>query len=295
LAGFGLVVLAAFCWAIDTLFRYPLISSGVSALQIVFVEHLFLMVFSGYVLWKSRLMIWKMEFGHIFYFFLIGGFGSAIGTLAFTKAFSLLNPSYVILLQKLQPLVAISMARFLLGEPISKKFLAWGSVCLLGGLLISFQDIFTGGPHHFEISRNSLYGYGLVFLAVVSWGSATVFGKKLSMSGFDFKEIMAMRFFFGFAVLLPLFVGESDTSIFDAVVLGKIFLMALISGAVAMALYYKGLSRISARTCAIAEMFFPLCAVVINWVFLGKGLTEVQIVGGVLLVIGSTTIQIKNY
>ena len=46
----------------------------------------------------------------------------------------------------------------------------------------------------------------------------------------------------------------------------------------------------------LAELFFPLCAVVINWLFLNTELDWVQIVGGVILVLGSTVIQLKeNY
>jgi drug/metabolite transporter (DMT)-like permease len=69
----------------------------------------------------------------------------------------------------------------------------------------------------------------------------------------------------------------------------------LISGALAMWLYYQGLKRLPAKTTAIAEMFFPFFAVVANWVVLGKQLTDLQLIGGGILIIGSLIIQIKKY
>jgi len=71
--------------------------------------------------------------------------------------------------------------------------------------------------------------------------------------------------------------------------------MVLISGAAGMYFYYQGLKRISAKTAAIAEMFFPFFAIVLNWIFLGKELSEIQLFGGMLLIIGSLIIQLKKY
>ena len=75
----------------------------------------------------------------------------------------------------------------------------------------------------------------------------------------------------------------------------RILIMVLISGALAMWLYYQGLKRLSARTTAIAEMFFPFFAIVANWFFLGKQLNDWQLIGGAILLIGSLIIQVKKY
>ena len=44
-------------------------------------------------------------------------------------------------------------------------------------------------------------------VSVVGWGATTVFGKKLSMEGYDEKEIMAGRFLIGFITMLPVFLA----------------------------------------------------------------------------------------
>lgn len=297
--GIFLIMGASLIWAVDTLIRYPLLRAGISAERIVFTEHLLLTMCFIPVLYKGREKIWQAKISEAFYFLIIGGLGSAIATLAFTKAFTFINPSLVILLQKLQPIVAITLAWVFLKEPIHKKFLWWAALCLVGGIMISHKDVFPGlSKMDFSYSflnKKSLVGYGLTIVAIVGWGAATVFGKKLSLNGFKAKEIMGGRFFFGFLTLLP-FVYYTEV-VFDFVpeTWGKIALMVVLSGLLGMYLYYRGLKLIPARLCALAEMFFPFCAVAVNWIFLDARLDPVQLGGGVLLLLGSTVIQLKHY
>ena len=82
---------------------------------------------------------------------------------------------------------------------------------------------------------------------------------------------------------------------FDLLTYGKVVLMVLVSGLLGMALYYLGLRRTTAKTAALGEMFFPFCALGLNWLFLDASLNLTQIIGGVLLLVGSTLIQIKHY
>jgi drug/metabolite transporter (DMT)-like permease len=301
MVGILLVILAGLLWAIDTLIRYPLLFSGISAERIVFTEHLFLTLIFIPLLFKNRGPIWQSKISSIFYFIMVGVFGSAIGTLAFTKAFTLINPSLVILLQKLQPIISFSLAGLFLGEKMNKPFLFWAAVALLGGFLISSPDIFPGLAHFdFKLgflSQGAMLGYLLTMVAVVSWGSATVFGKKLTTDGYNEIQIMGGRFIFGFLFMAIYVYANRGIVSFDWQVLvwGKILLMVILSGILGMYFYYKGLKSISARVCAIAEMFFPLSAVAINWIFLGAKLSPIQIIGAILLTLGSAVIQLKHY
>lgn len=299
--GFFCVVLAGLLWAIDTLIRYPLLGSGVSAEKIVFCEHLFLSLIFIPLLFKETKKIGNIRLSTIVYFMIIGIFGSAIGTLCFTKAFMLINPSLVILLQKLQPIIAICFARIFLGEKFKAPFLFWGALSLAGGVLISSPDILPGLSNlDFSpalLGETALKGYGLTLIAVFSWGASTVFGKKLSGQGFDEIQIMGGRFIMGFgfmAFYLTTQFGGLNLD-WNFVVYGKILAMVLLSGLMGMYFYYKGLKTLSARVTALAEMFFPFSAVAINWVFLDAKLLPVQLVGAAILILSSAVIQLKNY
>lgn len=300
MAGTFLVILACLLWGMDTLIRYPLVERGINPITIVFYEHCILTLIFSLGLIPNIKRIGELKLSDLFSFLIIGGVGSAIATVAFTESFQYLNPSLVILLQKLQPVVAIILAAVVLKEEIQKQFLIWAAVCLVGGLLISSPDIerfYILMVNNFGAvsSDVALKGYGLVGISIVGWGATTVFGKRLSLAGFETKSIMAGRFLTGLIVLIPFVQWNRSLVLPNGDDYLRILIMVLISGAMAMWLYYQGLKRLSAKTTAIAEMFFPFFAIIVNWVFLGKQLSELQLVGGAILIFGSLVIQLKKY
>ncbi len=298
--GFFLVLGACALWAVDTLIRYPLLGEGIGAFEIVFYEHLILTAIFSIVFFKSLPKISSLRKTHLLYFVVIGAIGSALSTLAFTKAFTILNPSLVILLQKFQPVVAIGLAHIVLGEKVQKLFVLWATVCLVGAFLISYEDISRLDFQNKTIQeiffqKGALQGYFLVLFSVVGWGASTVFGKKLIKIGYQDEQVMGGRFILGFLSLLPFLFTDHHVFQHSVEIYGKVSLMVLVSGLLAMYLYYHGLRKISARSCSLTEMFFPFMAVVVNWLFLDATLSIVQISGGILLLIGSLIIQLKQY
>lgn len=295
-----LIITASLLWALDALIRYPMIGEGVPALEIVFVEHCFLFVFSAYFLFKNISFYKQMSLSDWGSYIIVGCIGSALATYAFTLSFQMINPSLVIILQKFQPVVAIAMTRLVLGERIGVKFCFWAVFCLVGVFLISFSDLSLvaskwGSIHQQSSSKNLLIGYSLVLVSIVGWGATTVFGKRLHMQGHSEVQIMSMRFALGLFILFFFtpkmhFQWSSETVYF-----GKIFFMVLISGLLAMYLFYSGLAKVSARACTLLELFFPFFAVVVNWIFLEATLQMTQVVGGLMLMLGSTIILIKKY
>lgn len=303
--GFFLIILASFSWAIDTLIRYPLLGSGVSATRIVLTEHLFLvLIFVPFFLRKKESFT-QFKWSHFIGFVVIGVFGSAIATLTFTEAFRLINPSLVIILQKLQPFVAVFFARALLGEEPSKFYWPLMLITLLGVFLVSAPELTSGlSDVQFNLDtlklvfhRDSALGLLLTLISVVAWGASTAFGKKLSRDGLSESAIMSGRFFFGFVFLLLYSWANGVYETFDLnfVIWRNILGMVLLSGLLGMYLYYRGLRLISARSAALAELFFPLASVAINWILLNKPLTAIQIVGAALMLLASTIVQWKKY
>jgi drug/metabolite transporter (DMT)-like permease len=298
--GIIFVFIACLFWGFDTLFRYPLVMKGFHPVLLVSIEHLILtLIFaSGFVFKLNKLK--KLKLDHIICFLMVGSVGSALATVAFTKSFLYLNPSLVILLQKFQPVFAVSMAAIFLKEKLNRGFLLWSSFSFFGGILISYPDILTikdllNDQSIFSLTNDTLKGYGLVFVSILGWASATVFGKKLTQLGYNTKQILGGRFLTGFVTLIwfcPLDVNLLLVEVRDYL---QILLMVFISGVLAMSLYYQGMMKLQAKNLAIVEMFFPLSAVIINWYFLDKHLLLVQLIGGVILIFGSIIIQFKKY
>lgn len=300
MGGTFLILLACFFWALDTLIRYPLVESGLSPVTIVFYEHAILTLFFSWTLIGAFKRIGDLKISDIFSFFIVGCIGSGLATVAFTESFNFLNPSLVILLQKLQPVIAISLAALVLKEPIDKKFLIWAAVCMVGGLLVSSPDIerfyqLMVKDFNLVISDSATGGYMLVLISIIGWASATVYGKKLSMAGFDTRAILSGRFLAGLLALIPFVQWNRSLILPHGEDYLRIVIMVIISGGLAMWFYYQGLKRISAKATAIGEMFFPFFAIIVNWIFLGKQLTDLQLVGGAILIFGSLVIQFKKY
>lgn len=298
MAGTFFIMIACFTWALDTLIRYPLLGAGYSTLQIVLLEHLTLLLFVSPMLWRYRHVYRHMSTSGFLSLFFIGGIGSAIGTLAFTEAFHYLNPTVVILLQKLQPIVAILLAYWLLKERIEGRFLQWAAVILLGSFVMMWPDLRTLGNAQWHYSSDTislLKGYGYTLIAVIAWGAATVCGKYLSHQNVPANAIMSGRFVAGLLVLLPMALVQSDSlSIMTSADLSLVVVMALLSGFIGMWFYYQGLKTISAQLATLAELSFPVFAAVINWVFLDMGLTGYQIIGGMMLILGNVGLRMKE-
>ena len=307
----GVLPIFAACllWALDTLIRYPLLFSGASAWTIVWLEHA--MLVAAMLWWLLPMLrgrsrdgtladegVRRLDARTLVGFVVIGGLGSGLGTVAFTQAFALVNPSVVILIQKLQPIVAVSLAALLLGERVGGRFAGWLALCLGGSLLIAWPDLapaFEPSSWGGRESRALLLGYGCTLFAVLAWGASTVLGKRLGNSGFSPTELMAGRFAAGFVVLTPLlFVFGEPAQAVEPAIAGKVVLMVLISGLAALWLYYRGMQRLPARAVAVAEMAFPVAAVLVNWIALGKTLEPIQLAGAAVLLGGSTMVALTQ-
>ena len=132
-------MLAAVLWAIDGLLRQNL--SDVPAFQIILLEHAIgAVVFLPVLIrgWKEVTAMRERAWISVAWVSVLGGI---VGTVAYTKALSyvdFIDLSVVVLIQKLQPLFAITLAAIILKEKLTKRFLIMASVALLGGYLVTF-------------------------------------------------------------------------------------------------------------------------------------------------------------
>ncbi|KKT27372.1 MAG: Drug/metabolite transporter, partial [Parcubacteria group bacterium GW2011_GWF1_43_9] len=73
-----------------------------------------------------------------------------------------------------------------------------------------------------------------------------------------------------------------------------VFIVAIVAGFVSLLIYYRGLKYTSASIATLAELTFPMAAVVINWIFLDASLTFMQIIGSVVLLLAITKLSWVN-
>jgi drug/metabolite transporter (DMT)-like permease len=292
-AGPFLVGFAAILWATDALFRLPAVKS-LSATSIVLLEHAVVVVaLLPFMLLKRRRELFAFSRRQWLSLALIGAGASGIATVWFTASFRYTNPSVAILLQKLQPILVILMAYRFLGERPTPKFFAWSSLALVSAVLLSFPEIgFGQSLSGMELkSIGALYALG----AASIWATATVAGRAVLMSA-DFLVLTFWRFFFGLVALSLIFVAEGEPmnwpSLLEPQMVWPLLYMSFVPGLAAMLAYYAGLKRTPASVATIAELLFPVSAVVLNALVLDLSLEPLQIFAGALLLIAVTMISL---
>lgn len=279
------VIFGAFLWALDGLLRISLYS--LPPALIVFYEHLLgfmvLLLLAGK--WSSDLK--SMTRKEWIAISLVALFSGALGTIFYTTALqsvTYIPYSVVVLLQQqLQPIWTIAAAAIILREKLHKKFLLWAVVALIAIYFVTFKDLRV----NFETGSQTIIAALLAIGAGFVWGTSTAISKFV-LKKVHFLTATALRFMFApvFALLILLFQGQGLTlfTLSESQIV-TLLLITFSTGMVALAIYYYGLKRTSARISAICELMFPLTAVFIDYFIFHKTLTITQILGALVLVI----------
>src|SRR5262249_5389103 len=233
-----LVFFAAMLWATDAPFRVHL-TKELSSSFIVLAEHFIDVLFILPILWWKRAEVKKFGKREWLAVLVIAIGSSALASVAFTKAFSYVNPSVAIVLQKLQPLIAIGLAARLLKEELRARFWMWAFFAIAGAYVVSFPNL---SPKLFEEQafNPNFMGVTLSLAAVALWGAGTVLG-KLVLSKASFQTMTALRFLLAFVFLLGMNAYEKSFPAFGAVSTKTwlyILVVAFTSGVVSLFIYY---------------------------------------------------------
>jgi drug/metabolite transporter (DMT)-like permease len=274
-----LIFCGAMLWATDAPFRVALLEH-LSPQLLVFGEHLINVVLLLPLLFLRRREILRLPAADWGVLLFIGVAGSALATFMFTKAFAYVNPSVAILLQKLQPFIAICLAHVWLGERQGKKFWIWALLAIAGAYVLSFPDL-VPRVYEGETFNPNLAGSLLALGAAALWGAATVFGKR-ALAHVDSTTVTVLRFWIAFVFLAALTSWTGDLPLITSVAPRDwllILIVACVSGAFSLLLYYRGLKTTPASVATIAELGFPLAAVVINVIVLHAWLKPMEVVG----------------
>lgn len=256
---------------------------------LVFLEHVVLVIVVSPILWRSVDQLRALTKADWLAAAVIGAGSSALATVLFTSAFRYGDPTTPLLLQKVQPLIAVGGAALLLGERPRFRFTWFLVAGLVGAYLLSFPD-------PVEVSVSALTPALLALGAASLWGLGTVMGRHLT-SKLGFSVITSVRFALGLPMLAVLVAlsgepsGLADISRSDVV---AIVLLALVPGLLALMVYYDGLRATPASAATLAEMAFPVSAVTLNYLVFGTTLSPTQWVGLLLLMLTIVTMSLLS-
>jgi drug/metabolite transporter (DMT)-like permease len=218
------------------------------------------------------------------YFFLLALMGGVLGTFFITKALFILDfkqLTIVALLQKLQPVFAILLARFFLKETISKQVFFWILLALSSSYFVTFGIALP------DTEALVMQAAILAILAAFCYGSQTVLGKKVMT---NVSPITGTFYRLGFTTLILGAYFIFQPSFYDhfaqiTALNWQVFLLiGMSSSGLGLTLYYFGLKKIKASIASICEMSFVVTSVFLDYFIHGNLLSGAQIGAAVVLV-----------
>lgn len=279
---FGLVVLGAAMWGTDPLFRSGL-GGDLPASTIVLVEHLLPVAIVLPLVVRGLRRAWR-TFGAREWLTLgvLGVGSSALATVLFTMSFTIAfahhSATTPVLLQQIQPLIAIAAAWLMLRErprPMFGLFLVAG---LVGAFLVAFAHPTAIGALEWE---SALLAVGAASL----WGLGTVLGRRLSAK-VPFGELTALRLVVGLVAAATMAISRDEVwplAHLDATAVLALIALALVPGLLSLLVYYRGLRGTPASAATLGELAFPLTALLVGFVALHDLLTASQWIGVAVL------------
>ena len=187
--GIVLIAIAAALWGMDAWIRQPLAQSTDVA-TIVFGEHLVLVLCTLPFAAGALTAVFGLGWRYVLAAVVIGAGSSAVATILFTQAF-VVGTDFVtpVVLQKVQPIVAVIAARIILGERVRPRFALYLGPALVGAWLMGVPDPLHPTVHGL---KPMLYALG----AAVLWALGTVLGRYLARM-MRFEHVTTLRFLFG--------------------------------------------------------------------------------------------------
>jgi drug/metabolite transporter (DMT)-like permease len=276
------IIIAALLWAFDGLIRQHLYT--LPPITIIFFEHLIgLIILSPFVIkYVLETKLTKREWWLVILVSILSGL---LGTLWFTTALGkvhFISISVVFLLQKLQPIFAITTATIFLKEKFENKYIKWALLALISAYFVTFPTGTVNLSTGEGTALAALYALGAAF----AWGSSTTFSKML-LERVRSEVSTFYRFLFTLIFSLPIlfFLGQGlALSVPTGAQFGWLVLIAVSTGMVALLIYYKGLAKTSVHISTILELTFPFIAILLDFFVNHTVLSFSQWIASIVLV-----------
>lgn len=288
------ISLAASFWGIDGVILTPRLHN-LNVAFVVFILHALAFLIMNTFLFKEYRQLKNLNASDTMTFFLIALLGGAIGTMSIVHALFLVNfekLTIVILLQKLQPIFAIALAVIFLGERMRRFYFIWAGLAIIAGYFLTFG---TKLPN-FETGDNTLEAALFSLLAAFSFGSSTVLSKKILVK-YSFHTATFFRYGFTTVIMLLFVVASGLFMQFDSLTTENWIVFLIISvttGSGALFLYYYGLKKVRAVIATICELFFPVTAIILDYLINDQRLSWVQWVSAFVMLFAIINLNITN-
>ena len=292
-----LVGLGAALWGTESAWRIPL-NDLFDAPVIVFWEHVLILLMFLPILFSQLGELRKIDKRSLGYLIFSGFAGSAVGTIFFTLALKNGNPTVVNVILNIQPVISTIGAFLLFGDRLTPKFFLYASIAIVAGIFLSVEHPELIGISFSQAGLNLGTGYALI--CALFWGLSTVAGRG-AMVGMPLRLASSLRIVVGLVcmtLILAAYGKLNGAALWPAAAQANpgtaivaLLLLASISGAIPLLLYFEGLRLTRASTAGYFEMMQTLAAVCITWGFFHAALRPHQIVAAIILIAAVAMVQ----
>ncbi len=223
----------------------------------------------------------------------VGGFGSAIGALLFTKALDMAPAGVVNALSKTAPIFVAFIAYYALRERITSLRFTLVFVMVAADVLIGLAEFRAAPPAEVGIR---LAGDVLALLAGLSRALAEILSKGC-LRRFAPTTVAFARFGVGGVVAgiaCTMHGGWRELILLDLRGWLVMVLLAGVCTSLSMSLYLKGLARAQAHVAVSLRLLGAVVTVVFSWALLGESLDPLHVAGIGILVFTAYLIVMRT-
>jgi drug/metabolite transporter (DMT)-like permease len=297
LLGYALVWSAVLLWSLNAVVsKVVLDSAGLSSLRLAEVRSTgsaLVLVAAVALLRPATLRVGRRELGFLALF---GILGLAFVQLFYFVGIRRLDIGIALVIQYLAPVFVALWARFFVHEPVRRRL--WGAIALsLLGLSLVVE--LPGG--------SSLDGLGVAacLVTAVAYAVYVLMAERSLEGGRDVHSLLAWGFAFAtlfWAIAQPWWTFPLEQVDGSASLLGRLsgtsapvwLLLAyvvLLGTVVPFVLFVSALHHVPATRVTIVAMVEPVLAALMAWIWLEEELGALQIVGGLVVLVGVVLAQ----
>lgn len=277
------ILLTVLCWAVAANVAHDLFTTGVNPLELAGASAM-IATFGLAILhsfWgrgQTRVMNWKQFALGLVLVFLVGADYIAIQQLPIAIAIVLLFTS---------PLLVVLWTAFTTRRAPSQFVFIALMLSILGVLLVS--KLLES-----NVAQVNWFGIGIGLTTAVFFAAYILLSEQLADTGEPVSILLktyavASLFWlaYQFTQRLPLHLLTPDH-------FPKVLAVGIIGNLLPYLLFLWSIQRVHAEQAAIVATLEPFVAAVLAWLWFGQTLTVLQVIGGLLIIVAVTALQLKR-
>lgn len=228
---------------------------------------------------RVRFSFSRKELGQVF---LCSGLGIVAYYILESIGISRTSGSLASLILATIPIFGIISGRIFFRETVTRKSVICIVISIVGVVMV------VAGNRQGSIAA-TLSGIGIMVLAAIVWVLYIVAVKPIKEKK-GLEEVTTALFLLGGIISLPIFLCSIPVLLLDLSVMELLLtvLSAILCVALGQLMYIFGVEKVSVAQSSLYANLLPITTVVCSFLFLGEGLSLMQIIGGLVILVSVT-------